>query len=313
MATAPSWSQSLRIFTRKPLFHLYTLWLFTRSDLKTIIGPSTAFGIIGALSGPALLANASSSGSSLKILSRVPAAAFWSWINLLPFAIENQRLPAAIREDSINKPWRPLPSKRVLPEEAKTLMLALYLLALLFSLALGGVWQCLALMLLGYWYNDLKGADNSCITRNFINACGYISFTSGALEVTSNSHTSAMSVYSAEYSWFFTVGAVVFTTIQSQDLYDQAGDKLVQRWTVPLVIGDSAARWSIAVPVMFWSYFCPAFWQIRTVGYFPPFTLAMVVAWRTLRKRGIVEDKTTFKIYNVWIISIFALPYLRNI
>ncbi|RYO75037.1 hypothetical protein DL764_010609 [Monosporascus ibericus] len=67
------------------LFYGYSVWLFTLSDLKTIVIPQTAFGILNAL---AFL----SEGSSIKwaqVLSRLPRAIFMIWINLLPFAIDN--------------------------------------------------------------------------------------------------------------------------------------------------------------------------------------------------------------------------------
>ncbi|EPE24311.1 hypothetical protein GLAREA_08162 [Glarea lozoyensis ATCC 20868] len=157
---------------KKPLpYHIYTIWLFTRSDLKTIVGPSTLFALVGLLSGPILTTNPSP--LLFETAKRLPRALAWIWINLLPFNIDNQRQPNSIAEDLKNKAWRPLRSRRLSPEQATRLMLALYLLAFLSSLALGGVWQCIGLMALGYWYNDLHGGDRLYI-RNFINACGYI-------------------------------------------------------------------------------------------------------------------------------------------
>ena len=234
--------------------------------------------------------------------------AFWAWINLLPFAIDNQRQPDGVKEDTENKPWRPLPSKRLTAGQAKLTMLVCYLIALSSSLYLGGVWQCITLVGLGYWYNDLKGADNSCITRNLINACGYICFTSGALEVTSG--LSIVSMRPVAYQWLLTIALVIFTTIHSQDLYDQAGDSLRKRWTVPLVLGDSAARWTIVLSVGVWSWFCPSFWQLGIKGFATSVVLGGILVWRTLSQRTVKADKRSFRIYNVWIISLFFLPLI---
>ena len=244
----------------------------------------------------------------IDVAQRVPITVFWAWINLLPFTIANQRQQDGIKEDSENKPWRPLPSKRLTPHEAKLTMTIFYLIAALSSLYLGGIWQCITLVVLGYWYNDLKGADNSCITRNFINACGYVCFTSGTLQVASD--PSVALLRPVAYRWLLIIGLVIFTTIQSQDMYDQAGDSLRKRCTVPLVIGDSAARWTIAISVGIWSWFCPLFWQLGAKGFGASVILGTSVLWRTLTRRTVKADKFTFRIYNIWIISLFSLPLI---
>jgi hypothetical protein len=61
-------------------------------------------------------------------------------------------------------------------------MLISYPLAVVSSLYIGGLKQCICLIFLGYWYNDLGGADTSWVTRNMINAAGFISFSTGAME-----------------------------------------------------------------------------------------------------------------------------------
>lgn len=289
------------------LYHLYTIWLFTRTDLKTIVIPSTVFGVVCTLSGPVLTTNPSP--LIFDVAKRVPVTAFWAWINLLPFTIDNQRQQDGIKEDTKNKAWRPLPSKRLTPEQAKSTMLVFYLIAFLSSLCLGGIWQCITLIGLGYWYNDLRGADSSCITRNFINACGYICFTSGALQAASD--PSVALLRPVAYQWLLTIGLVIFTTIHSQDMYDQVGDSLRKRRTVPLVVGDSAARWTIVVPVAIWSSFCPSFWQLGIEGFVVPTIFGASIIWRILWERTAKADKLSFRIYNMWIVSLYLLPLIE--
>ncbi|KAL8651747.1 MAG: hypothetical protein Q9210_003078 [Variospora velana] len=163
------------------IFHLRTIWLFTFSDLKTIVGPKTVFGLVNSLAAPEFGVGSSPEAASL--LRRTVIVAVWTWINLLPFAIDNQRQPAAIAEDSVNKPWRPMPSKRLTEQRARQIMFALYPVAGLTSCYFGGLRQCIALVALGYWYNDRGGADSSFVVRNFINACGFVCYSSGAMEV----------------------------------------------------------------------------------------------------------------------------------
>ncbi len=297
------WSHTFKLLP----YHIYTIWLFTRSDLKTIVVPSTAFGIVCLLSGSLFTTNPSP--LVFDVVKRIPVTAFWAWINLLPFTIDNQRQHDGIKEDTENKAWRPLPSNRLNPQQAKTTMLFFYLLAFLSSLYVGGLWQCIMLVGLGYWYNDRRGADDSCVTRNFINACGYVCFMSGTLQVASS--CSFVSFSPLAYRWLLTLGLVIFTTIQSQDMYDQSGDRLRKRWTVPLVLGDTAARWTIAASVGIWSYTCPAFWTLDAKGFAATMILGITVIWRILAKRTVIDDKATFRIYNIWVLSLYLLPIFK--
>ena len=164
-------------------------------------------------------------------------------------------------------------------------------------------------MLLDYWYNDCGGADSSCLIRNFINACGFISYSSGAMEVALGF---SLPFKPALLSWFAILGAVVFSTVQTQDMYDQAGDSLRRRRTVPLVIGDSLSRWIIAYPVIFWSLVCPWYWGVDNSGYMVPVALGVTVAYRTLMKRCMVDDKRTFRVWNIWLVSLYTLPLLQS-
>ena len=289
------------------LFHLQSIWLFTYTDLKTIVGPTTTFGVLNALCTSEF--DIHSSQIPFDTLRRLPLVLLWTWINLLPFAISNQRQPAAVQEDILNKPWRPLSSGRLTPLQAKRLMLGLYPIAICISIILGAYRQSLSLVLLGYWYNDCKGADTSCVTRNFINACGFICYTSGAMKVALGSH---MSTSPALIRWLLVIGAIVFTTVQTQDMYDQPGDHLRHRQTVPLVLGDNVGRWTIAVPVVLWTGLVPWYWQMRISGYVVPILLGLCVVYRTLTKRNIEDDKLTFRLWNIWLVSLYILPVLRG-
>lgn len=294
------------VYSRSLAFHLYSLYLFTFSDLKTIVGPTALFGIFISLA--ASVFKLSSNPPTRWILHRAHVVVFWVWINLLPFAIDNQRQPAAILEDSLNKPWRPMPTRRLTPSQAKYLMLTLYPVALWTSVYLGGMRQCIALMLLGFLYNDSGGAD-FCFLRNIINACGFICFTSGSMEVAIGYHLPWNLTLA---HWFSIIGAVIFSTIQVQDLADQAGDEFCGRRTVPLVIGDGWSRWSIALPMGFWCWFCPWFWDLHATGYVMPWMLGCTVIVRMFTKRAVGDDKFTFRIYNLWLLALYILPLVKT-
>jgi len=290
------------------LYHIKTVWLFTFSDLKTIIFPSTAFGILNKLA--LSMQNRTTGGSSdyLHILGSIPLVILWTWINLLPFAINNQRQPEGIKEDLLNKPWRSMPSGRISPKAAKNLMLVTYVLAVIASKILGNLVQCLTLIGLGFWYNNLYGADAGVIVRNLINAAGFICFASGAMQVAVGRNESALELLGW---WYGVIACIVFSTVQTQDMYDQRGDALRNRKTMPLVLGDAVARWTIAVPMVFWCWLAPWLWKLSVVGYVAPVTLGLTVAVRALKERAEAADKTTFRLWNLWMVSVYMLPLVK--
>jgi 4-hydroxybenzoate polyprenyltransferase len=114
------------------------------------------------------------------------------------------------------------------------------------------------------------------------------------------------------YQWQFLMGAVVASTGHSQDMADQAGDRLRNRKTVPLVIGDPVARWTIAVPVAFWTVIAPRFLNLSIVGYLVPFAIGWTVILRTLIVRDVLGDMTTFQIWNLWMVNLYLLPLVKT-
>ena len=290
----------------------YSVWLFTFSDLKTIVLPTSFFGISNTAAATVIgIEGTHQTSTSLSLFFlRSMSAIIWVWINLLPFAINNQRQPEAIAEDKVNKPWRPLPSGRLTPWQAKQLMLLFYVLAVGGSLLLGGLRQCLAGILLGFWYNVLRGSDHSFITRNFINALGFLGFTSGALEV-ALAHPIGWTPKLG--LWFALVAAVVFSTVHAQDMYDQAGDMARERKTVPIIIGDAATRRLLAVTLMFWGCTCPLFWETQLLVHVAFFLVSLFIARRYLTKRTTEDDKITFWLWNIWMAFLYSLPFLNYV
>ena len=112
--------------------------------------------------------------------------------------------------------------------------------------------------------------------------------------------------------WFCLIAATVFSSIQSQDMYDQEGDDGRGRRTLPLVVGDVPARWTIAIAVAFWSCACLYFWDMYASAYTVLLSLlGITVIVRTLAVRIFKGDKRTFLIWNLWIISLYILPFVR--
>ena len=296
--------------------YAHTMWLFTHSDLKTIIVPSTIFGLANATAAHRFHITDVDSVTWAGVLKRAPLVLLWVWIHLLPLDINNQRDQASIEEDRINKPWRPLPQGRLSVRSAELNMIAYYVLAQLFSMYIGtGIAQGLILVLLGVWYNNLGGANANPFIRNVLNALGYLCFTSGALEVAIG-HPILISLDGTSFSsprfvcWFAIIGGIILTTIHGQDMYDQEGDSARGRKTVPLVVGDAAARWMIAGCISAWGVICPAFWDAVLATRGVCALLAGIVAVRSLAFRDVTSDKATFFVWNIWVTFVYVLPLM---
>ncbi|KAI0148177.1 UbiA prenyltransferase family-domain-containing protein [Hypoxylon sp. NC0597] len=288
--------------------YIKTIWLFTYSDMKTIMFPQSIFGVMTAYTACILHQPTADYGIWDWLFVRYPLTLLWTWSNLLPFDIFNQLSEEAIEEDRINKPWRPLPSGMINREQASSLMLKHYIFAVIVSINIGGLRQSISLILLGTWYNAGGGADRSFVIRNAINAAGILSFASGAMEVALGT---PLLMTRPSIQWLGILAFVIFSTIQTQDLYDMEGDSYRNQKTMPLVLGDSLTRWLTAVMVAVFSFVCPGYWHLGWHGFVIPLLLGGLIATRTLSYRSPEGDKRTFQIWNAWLVSIYSLPVLR--
>ncbi|KAI4131456.1 MAG: hypothetical protein LQ338_001198 [Usnochroma carphineum] len=279
---------------------LETLYLFTADDMKSIV-------LLNTICGMTLTAAARGDLSITEVVIRSPLVYFWVWVNLLLFNVSNQRKPGAIWEDAKNKPWRPLPASRMKSSHTTYLLVVLHPASAVVSYYLGALYPCLAIQFLTFIYNDLELGDEWKM-RNVVNAGGFLSFLAGALLVARGSRE-------YEYSkqiipWTFLLGAVIASTMHVQDLYDQEGDKLRGRRTIPLVFGDRNARRSLALAILAWSFLAPAFWKLHATRYIPSVALGLLIVSRLLGKTGraVASDKRTYKVWSLWIVSLYLLP-----
>lgn len=292
---------------RKILDFAYTAWLFNLTDLKTIVGPTALFALLGALAGP-VLTTTDAAPSFSTLLYRTPITILWLWVNVLLFTLDNQRQAGGIEEDRLNKPWRPIPAKRITPEQTFYTLLAMIPVAIVFSALTGPLRECLVLLFLNCWYNNWGGGDTNWFVRSFLNGLGFINYGAGALRLATQAQISEAGV-----QWLLVYGLVVLSTIQVQDLRDLEGDRARGRRTLPVIIGDVACRWAVAVPVMFWSFFCPYFWRLSLAAYIPSVVLGAHLSWRVLCKRTVQDDRTSLDIWSIWLASFYFLPCLKNV
>ena len=283
---------------------LHILWLFTKDDFDTFVLPNTVFGISAALS-KQLLPSDPEHRQVYSVLGRLPSVLFFNWSNLLIFDLANQRLPGSVKEDMINKPWRPIPTGRISQRQTRHLMLIAIPLVILSNSALS-VWKETALLFSLTWiYNDLGGGDENWLVRNAIIAIAFFLYNLGSLKVASGTSGQAEHLMgSAAFGWTAAISAVILTTMHVQDLKDQEGDRTHNRQTAPLVLGESLARWTIAVPVLFWSLVWALVWGLWIL----PIGLGSCIAYRILWERGKEADRRSWRLWCLWTAVLYLLP-----
>lgn len=297
---------------RTYVYHLNTLFLFTKSDFKTVVIPQAVF-TVAFVASQAPEITTSLQQLALQLLSAVA----WIWLHLLVENISNQRLPNSIMEDSINKPWRPIPSGRLTQTEAESLLRLCVLLAVVTSLVLKAFQPSTTLMTLIWLYNDLGGSGIGPLQRNAINAAGICCFGWGSVSVLMNNASSlargSRPVDECLALWLGIFSLVITTTVHAQDFPDVEGDRVRGRKTMPLIYGEGFSRWFLAAWVLFWSLICPAIWHVVfplvwCVSVFIGLTMATLTVFR----RSHNSDVLVWKLWCVWIAILYLLPLFEN-
>ncbi|KAF2759930.1 hypothetical protein EJ05DRAFT_499121 [Pseudovirgaria hyperparasitica] len=279
-------------------------WLFTKDDAWTFVAPNTIFGLSSALAGR-VFCNHSQSWQDT--LLRAPLVVLFNWATLLIFDLANQRLPESVREDALNKPWRPVPSGRMSSEAVRMTMLACIPLVLILGNMLGAGPQCNGIIILTWLYNDLGGGDQNWALRNLIIAVAFGLFNVGSLRVAVGAGSEELELSYHGKMWTVMISAVIFTTMHVQDLKDQLGDKSRGRHTAPLILGDHYARYTIAIPVAVWSVIMSVYWNMRQWSLVL-ILLGSYISWRCLMLRNKEEDRKTWQFWAAWTAVLYILP-----
>lgn len=289
-------------------FHARTLLLFTYDQILDTVIPGTAFGALAALSSSALNLP---SQNSFSVLQRIPQASLWLWVVILQFCVQNQRSKASMQEDSVNKPWRPMPSHRMTSEQAERLLDVTNIIASALSYKLNVMQIFLVYTCLITLYNDYGGGNKSGIVRNMFCGAGFTCYFSGALSICIGSENT---LSSAAWDWIATTAfGILATTIQTQDFRDEAGDKARGRHTLVTELGRKVAFWTVFVSVSFWSIYTPL--RFFAVGSKTAILhvffggVLLVVATRAYRERNNRLDRTMYRVWCLWILSFCFLPF----
>lgn len=294
--------------TSRLLASIRIFWLLTESDFFTFVIPDTAFGVLVALAGPILTGNLS---PSIPIIcSPFPYVLVWNRLNLAIFDLANQRSHASIGEDSVNKPWRPIPTGLMTSDQVRRTLLVALPSVLAINCALGA-WQETALLFALTWmYNDLEAGDEHFLLRNLVICVAFGCYNLGSLRVACGN---GLTVTYFGCCWILVISAVIFCTMQIQDLKDIAGDNLRDRRTVSLILGETAGRWTVIIPIIMWSATCPLFIRNGLIVHSLVLLLGCCIALRVLLVRTKEADRMSWQIWAGWLLCLYALPLVKQV
>lgn len=287
------------------------LWLLTQDDFLTFILPNTIFGTCAALAGAPFASSRPAATVWMSPLARLPLAVLFNWTNLIVFDLANQRLWRSVLEDKLNKPWRPIPSGRMTQSEARQALQLVIPLVLALNHYCLGVGSETACIIVGCWvYNDLEASDESWLTRNAMCALAFGVFNWASLKVIvgGGGAGNPFGITAAGFAWICMYSLVIFTTMHVQDLKDTVGDAARGRRTAPLVFGDRAVRWSLAVPISVWGPLCAIHCQASISAAALVSLFGFYVGWRCLSFHGSPQDRWTWQLWCAWTAMLSLMP-----
>ncbi|KAJ7756410.1 UbiA prenyltransferase family-domain-containing protein [Mycena maculata] len=261
-----------------------TLFLFTKSDIKTTLLP-IASGILRSAIGGMVAAPIWSFGNFVEEF-------LWIWLHLLQFTTSNQSCSlTAVSEDTDNKPDRPIPAGRMTLRQVRILRWSLVpvCLAVSYQFSTSVLASSVAVIAITTWYNEFGGGGNHWFIRNLLNGLGFGAFQAGR-DRTEFDIVAARAI-------LLSIG-IYATTTHTQDFKDIEGDSKFNRSTVPLA-HPRVARPSVLVGLMAWSSFLPYVWELNAVTTMAMFILAAFVGVRFCTKDGRRNDQISFYWYNV--------------
>ncbi|KAJ3478533.1 hypothetical protein NLG97_g8554 [Lecanicillium saksenae] len=287
--------------------------LLTESNIKAYMSPVVLFAVLSVASGSVTTIT---STTPLQLAVCFLHALVYMWLYVLHFDCSNQKDPESIQEDTLNKPWRAIPSGRLTVQACERwYVAATVLLVLTSAFYFGGLLEAVAFMAETWVYDRVNGGD-SWWGKNIIGALFYATGHIGATRVAARSIDTSAVIGSSGYMWCLLLALNTLTTLQLQDLRDTAGDKARGRYTMPIAMGDTLTRWITAALIAMWSFVCPGYWvadSYLTAAFVLPVVVGLVVVLRMLTLRTSKADRMTFQVYAlVWLPALYMVPLLSQ-
>ncbi|KAG1837950.1 UbiA prenyltransferase family [Suillus tomentosus] len=265
--------------------HIMTLFLFTKSDVFTVLIPITL---------------STFAAASHPDINRIPHIIIWIWLHLLKHDIYNQMLDP--EEDRKNKPHRPIPSGRINVQNAADVRWLLVPVCLVFSAMYGiKVLACSAcLEALSIWYNEF-GGDRTWLSKNLLTAIAYTILELGTTIVLGSSMDNILARAAAFNFVMFA------TTIHAQDFKDEEGDLLAGRRTL-VTLFPTFARMSMTIGIPLWSLCLSRLWEVDIFCSLAFMAYGTIVGARFMVYRTASAHEQSCKLYSLWFGLVHILP-----
>ncbi|KAF9223003.1 hypothetical protein BS17DRAFT_782938 [Gyrodon lividus] len=269
-------------------YHLHTLFLFTKADIRTALVPQTVLALA--------VAPTRRASHTLHVVA-------WIWLHLLMCNTANQI--KAPDEDKINKPFRPLPSGRITLRHARTFRWVLIPVCLAFSAGYSAqlLVTSLELQALAVFYSEFHG-DEHWLLKNSLTAAMYgcAGFGGTLLAGADWSRVDQTGRLAIQLST-----AVFASTLHAQDFKDVSGDRLTGRRTLPTIF-PVASRISIALGIPLWSICLSLVWNLDLLSSAAFIAYSCFTGVRFVLYQKVDDDRRSCKFYSLWLSIHHVLP-----
>ncbi|KAE9392499.1 hypothetical protein BT96DRAFT_273034 [Gymnopus androsaceus JB14] len=216
-------------------------------------------------------------------------------MHLLYFTITNQTFGTSPEEDAVNKPNRPIPSKRISVEAATMLGWALAPIDLALSIYGGAVPSGAAICVLTSIYCR-GGGHSHWLTKNGCCAGFYALFEYGATQIADSS----VKLNENQLGAIIGSASIIFTTIHAQDFRDDEGDALLGRRTLTLLF-PIFSRVTMPILLIGWSVALCLFSEANNMVLFALTAIGTVTGVRFLTLKSAKDDRLSYLYYNIWL------------
>jgi 4-hydroxybenzoate polyprenyltransferase len=268
-----------------PLKEFYVSLRFIQNDIWAGVMPGLAFTLV------ALRQDVTTVGGMLRALL---GSLLYFWLYLYGHTLANQIV--GVEEDRINKPERPLPSGLVSLAGARLRLLVVTVLLLLAGWGLG-VLRWAALWVVTYLLLNFYGHKHWFWKNSLPMSVGALAMLCAAWEL-------VLPMTMRAWQAAGTIAGFVALTSPIQDFRDIAGDRLLQRKTLPISLGERPARIVVALALLVWLPVAALLLMRPALGTpfgwafaIAIFSLVVTVAVRLLRYQGPAADHRTYRLY----------------
>ncbi|KAI4117431.1 MAG: hypothetical protein LQ345_002334, partial [Seirophora villosa] len=161
-----------------------------------------------------------------------------------------------VEEDRLAKPHRPIPSGRISPRHATLLYRVLFASMWAAAVSAKTIPCTLAYSVAIVVYNE-GGWAAVPVVKNVLGAVGLACYCWGTTVVLDHGRE----LHGLKALAVFLVGAIFATTGHAQDFRDRSADKMMGRRTIPLLLPQPVARWSLAASIAAWTVGLLALWR----------------------------------------------------